>query len=200
MDRLKSAACCRAGCRFVAGFVAGEIPLKDAGNAVISRYFLIFFYLFLSMTTKATKKSKKIRKGKTGSRIFACRFSGFVAGLRCRRRCQAQIHLWRIFAYGKNKENQQQKQKDRKRCSLSSHGSSPAARPCGKPLNSSLSGRRAGSSRNGWAKSQLKPVERSAGAWYYNHIVSLFIDKENDYEQEKSIQSEDNCPLLQALP
>lgn len=67
------------------------------------------------MTTKATKKSKKIRKGKTGSRIFACRFSGFVAGLRCRRRCQAQIHLWRIFAYGKNKENQQQKQKDRKK-------------------------------------------------------------------------------------
>ena len=49
-------------------------------------------------------------------------------------------------------------------------------------------------------KSQLKPVERSAGAWYYNSIVSLFIDKENDYEQEKSIQSEDNCPLLQALP
>lgn len=46
----------------------------------------------------------------------------------------------------------------------------------------------------------LMGIDRSAGAWYYNHIVSLFIDKENDYEQEKSIQSEDNCPLLQALP
>lgn len=99
VDRLKSAACCRAGCRFVAGFVAGEIPLKDAENAVISRYFLIFFYLFLSMTTKATKKSKKIRKGKKGAGYSLAGFSGFVAGLRCRRRCQAQIHLWRIFAY-----------------------------------------------------------------------------------------------------
>lgn len=80
VDRLKSAACCWAGCRLVAGFVAGKIHRKNAGNAAISRYFLIFFYLFLSMTTKATKKSKKIRKGKTGGRIFVCRFFG----VRCR--------------------------------------------------------------------------------------------------------------------
>jgi len=76
VDRLKFAACCRAGCRFV----AGKIPFKDAGNAAISGYFFIFFYLFLSMTTKATKKSKKIRKEKTGSRIFVCGFFG----VRCR--------------------------------------------------------------------------------------------------------------------
>lgn len=99
MDGLKFAVCCRAGCRFVAGFVTGKIPLEDAGNAVISRYFFIFFYLFLFMTTKATKKSKKIRKGKTGSRIFVCRFFG----VRCRtslpQALSGSIHLWRIFAY-----------------------------------------------------------------------------------------------------
>ena len=43
-------------------------------------------------------------------------------------------------------------------------------------------------------------VDKWAGAWYYTGIVSLFIEKENDYEQEKSDQSEDNCPLLQAFP
>ena len=46
----------------------------------------------------------------------------------------------------------------------------------------------------------LKAVAGRAGAWYYNCIVSLFIEKENDYEQEKSNQPEDNCPLLQAFP
>lgn len=34
-----------------------------------------------------------------------------------------------------------------------------------------------------------KSVDICAGAWYYTGIMSLFIDKGNGYEQEKSIQS-----------
>ena len=38
-----------------------------------------------------------------------------------------------------------------------------------------------------------------AGAWYYNSVMSLFIEGEH-YEQEIKTKSENNCPLLQAVP
>lgn len=63
-----------------------------------------------------------------------------------------------------------------------------------------MAGEESGIRRRGYEKTGNleEPVDK--WAWYYTGIVSLFIEKENDYEQEKSDQSEDNCPLLQAFP
>ena len=39
VGKVKQEVCCRAGCRFVAGFVAGQRIAGIAGNATITRFF-----------------------------------------------------------------------------------------------------------------------------------------------------------------
>ena len=58
-------------------------------------------------------------------------------------------------------------------------------------------------SRNGWSigkwhRKRRKAVESGTGAWYYNDIVSLFIEGEH-YEQEKTSESENHGSLLPYL-
>ncbi len=48
------------------------------------------------------------------------------------------------------------------------------------------------------ARKRRKAVESWTGAWYYNGIVSLFIEGEH-YEQEKTSESENHSPLLPYL-
>ena len=51
--------------------------------------------------------------------------------------------------------------------------------PCGKPLNSLLSVSHTPILRSGWKRKQDKfnlTVERLAGTWYYNGVVSLLIE------------------------
>lgn len=82
---------CWAGCRFVAGFVAGKSTSLLPGNTDIKR--LCCHYLYL-LATKATKNSKKTEKVKITSQTLDCRFYG----VRCRISLPypfVRLSLWR---------------------------------------------------------------------------------------------------------
>ncbi len=87
-----SVAGCRAGCHFVAGFVAGESASLLPGNADIYRLCCCFLW---ALATKATGNPKKIEKVKISSQTLAYGFYGVRCRISLPLPLSGSIHLWR---------------------------------------------------------------------------------------------------------
>ena len=146
-------------CLLYTSLLPGWLPEKKRPSKVKALQNQAFPWISHPLTTKATKnQEEKIKSNQsqpeTGSEVFSGKLPQFVAASP-----RPAIFIWRYCLWQKIKEQRSPRIPGRtKRCCSSWAGSFPDSRPCGRRSSSSLSGRPASISRNGWDK---KPVNHT---------------------------------------